>query len=226
MKISLSRWCGVELDILSPVPLFRFVLSKECLRRQWTWTGLSHETSSELEEVHGRKKRAEKPWPAWDKSSADVAHNPCVRPLEGRLAVARLAVSVFAIRFAHIPRNAAFGFTTSSPLLLFFLSSFLPLFLSRSSFFGGFSFSSFSCCLFSFLSLLFLYFASLGFSHPELFCPSDHGYPRSSSLCLWFASLLLVNRFPFFVKASDTLIRCVVLFVYLPSRLLSRPFEI
>lgn len=134
IKISPSRWCrGAELDILSPVPLFRFVLPKECSRWQRTWTGLSHETSSELEEVHGRKKRAGKPWPAWDKSSADVAHNPCVRLLEGRLAVARLAVSVFAIRFSHIPRNAAFGFAASPPTAPF-LPFFLPFFLSLSLF--------------------------------------------------------------------------------------------
>lgn len=75
------------------------------------------------------EKEGGKPWPACDKSSADVAHNPCVRPLEGKLAVARLAVSVFAIRFAHILRNAAFGFAASLLLLFPFLS------LSLSSFF-------------------------------------------------------------------------------------------
>lgn len=167
------------------------------------------------------EKKGGKSWPAWDGSSADVAHNLCVRPLEGRLAVARLAVSVFAIRFARIPtekRGIRFR-CLILPASLF--SSSLVLFFFEVSLFLAISFSSFSrCCLFP--SLL-----SLGFSPPVLFCPSDYGYPRSSGLCLWFASLLLVYRFPFFVKAPDTLIRWH-LFIHLLATATSvpRPFEI
>lgn len=56
----------------------------------------------------------------------------------------------------------------------------------------------------------------LGFPPPVLFRSPDHGCPpppvraRVSGL-----RLFLVYRFPFFVKVSDTLIRCVVLFPFL-----------
>lgn len=223
IKTWLSRWCrGTRYS------LFRSYFQKSAQDDKRHGPVVSHETSSELEEVHGRKKRAEKPWPAWDKSSADVAHNPCVRPLEGRLAVARLAVSVFAIRFARVPRNAALGFAASSPLTASFLPFFHSLFLSRSFliFWKFFFFLLFSLPLFfSTSSFLVLRLPCLYASAAFLFIRPWID-PGSSSLCIWFAFLLLVNRFPFFVKASDTLIRCVVLFVYLPPRLLSRPFEI
>lgn len=55
--------------------------------------------------------------------SADVAGNPCVRPTE--LAVAHLAVSVFALHFARILERSEFhsSFSSSS---LFVLPSFYP----------------------------------------------------------------------------------------------------
>lgn len=46
-------------------------------------------------------KKGWEPWPARDGPSADVAGNPCVRPPEESPAVAHLAVSVFAVRFAR-----------------------------------------------------------------------------------------------------------------------------
>lgn len=99
--------------------------------------------------------------------------------------------------------------SVSLPRPCCFFPSFLSLSLSSFfSLFSSVSFFSFSCCLF--LCTL----PPLAFRLRCFFCPSDHGYLRSSSLCLWFASTLLANRFPFFVKTSDTLIRCVVLFVY------------
>lgn len=114
-----------------------------------------------------------------------------------------------SVSLAH--RDAAFGFVASltpAPLssLFGFPFSFRFFFLRR--FFSPPLLSSFLLRTSS-LSLL-------GFPPPVLFRSPDHGCPpppvraRVSGL-----RLFLVYRFPFFVKVSDTLIRCVVLFPFL-----------
>lgn len=118
------------------------------------------------------------------------------------LAVAHLAVSVFAVRFAHIlrRRHSLSPSTRSFYLSLAFSSSprfFLPLFPPLFS-------SSFSRTLA--LSLLAFrlqcFFVQRTVDAPPV--------QLVSLVCVCF-----LYRFPFFVKASDTLIRCVVLFAFL-----------
>lgn len=156
-------------------------------------------------------KKGWEPWPARDGPSADVAGNPCVRPPEESPAVAHLAVSVFAVRFARTPRRGirfrCLSHPCRSPPPLGFPFSFCFFFLRR-------FFSPLPPLLFPppyFVPFSPWLSASGAFSLTRPWMPSPPPVrARVSGL-----RLFLVYRFPFFVKVSDTLIRCVVLFPFL-----------
>lgn len=119
------------------------------------------------------------------------------------LAVAHLAVSVFAVRFAHI-QTRGIRFLRQLAPSIFYRPSLLPL----AFFFLSFSFLSSTLLLF-FLPWLFAFSA---FSSNGPWTPAPRPSPLVSH---WSASASCVSLPPFFVKASDTLIRCVVLFAFL-----------
>lgn len=109
------------------------------------------------------------------------------------------------IRFRRLILSFFFLFPFSLSLFFPFYSySFLRLSLLCVLLFFSFSFLS---------SALLLYLASflLGFSSLVRFCSSGHGSPISVQLMSLLCVRFFAYRFPFLVRASDTLIRCVVL---------------
>lgn len=110
-----------------------------------------------------------------------------VHPRRRELAVAHLAVSVFAVRFAHILRRAVFGFASLTSAAFFFIPSSLSLssiLLPVSS----------SLPLASFLSFPFLssYFTPffLAFRLRCLFAHQTMDSPGRPA-CLWSTSVFL-----------------------------------
>jgi len=172
------------------VPLTGFAISKErSVAMDEDRSLLSSPFELELDEIHGGKKNG-KPWPARDGPSADVAGNPCVRPAEEISAVAHLAVSVFAVRFAHTLRR---GIRFSLPLILTApFHHLLPL---------GFSFPFYSFFLRRFFSssLLSSSLSSLAFRLWDSFSPTRPWIPPLVSLvCVCFLCIASRSslRFP------------------------------